>query len=157
MAAIIKDMTEDQSETEAPAATQAEIDEYWELRNKYAPDTALSMLVSTIDRLSDAGVGITVTVGGTQISGRLTARRKWLEEYRAVLGEDLAFIPAIYDALWDVDDERSETEETPKFSAFLHLAQATTILPGGGRLGGENFYWRGRLTEIQGWSVGEFS
>lgn len=141
-------------------------------------DPVLASLVSVINTLAGEGnaVAVTLTVPGGMVSGLLVPAWEWFEEQQhareAETGGD-SF--AVFFSMpaeqfkearerhraeveqWTADGRPDEPadgdadadDEAPR---FIHLRDARTPLPGGGW--SPPTHWRGRLSEVTGWSWG---
>jgi hypothetical protein len=118
-------------------------------------------------------ISITLLMGGMLVSGRLTSGRKYCqgvaEEIRSFvspdsearldnLGEAMAQLldnaaQSVYPEV-DMETEPSDDELIP---AYVHLRDSRFFHPGGPGLPVERgIWWRGRLTEVDGFFVGQF-
>lgn len=120
-----------------------------------APD----LMLETFVKLADSGVevALTLSVSGVVITGTLVGRRRWLSLFRQATeraGEMGALIGGHIEGAW-VKAMEDEDDTLPY--GFLHLRDAR-YLQGSGQFnlvpqdGG--LLWRGRLSEISGWSLG---
>lgn len=126
-------------------------DEYKATRQALTPDGWLSVMV---DQCENTGIemGVTLTVGGAIISGVLIGRTKWTEEL-AEFGEGNFFAKAIRDANEELTKPGGEDDDEPAFESFIHLREARFWSPRG-PITKQGSLWRGRLSEVQGWSLG---
>jgi hypothetical protein len=134
-------------------------------------DAILSLLVKSLTQMPDdkieEGPGVTLTVGGLVISGRLVPDWRWFEEQRpnpesddSVMGYFATELKKMHDRRRELferdaesltDEEREIAVVEPK---HIHLKDAqifsgdTLVTPA------EGTYWRGRLSEVSGWSYG---
>lgn len=145
-------------------------------------DLLLAVLVQAFNSSTDpeSAASITLTVGGLVVSGELVPAWVWLRELRGLLSDGngsaaggLADVFAMFaddalgdvliqdatsgleGALVDVDDDGDGLPPTPSLPTTLHLARAQILgahhhqeLPGG--------LWRGRLSQVSGWTLGRF-
>lgn len=130
-------------------------------QNETADDVYLGTLVDFLDKPQVKGSSLTVTllIGGTPVCGELIGRDQWQEELQALLksvggsGEDLGL-------LFKAVEERNRPNLEGPLSDFVHLRKALVITNYRGTLQGdvpqgiEHALWRGRLSEVQGWSLG---
>lgn len=141
---------------ETPQETPAQIDpdEYWEERDRAQPDQLLAVIVETAND-GDATFGITLTVRGAHISGIVTDRHAWLDAIQERFGDAVNWTEG-FRKMWRDHEERTAhlTESmTPPFERFIHLVNARFL--SGERIMPENGgFWRGRLSEIDGWALG---
>lgn len=121
--------------------------------------------LQALSNFAEVGIkfGITLTVGGTAITGQIIAGRTFAklmadQIHSATSGLESegigAHIASIYEAIQSslAVPEPRPSDWAPPPSDFVHLEDAT-IFHGGDetRLG----LWRGRLSEVQGYSFGE--
>ncbi|WP_433889664.1 hypothetical protein [Streptomyces sp. CA-111067] len=148
-------------------------------------DQVLTNLVSIINRSQgeDDGPGLVLTVGGLTVSGNIIPNWLWFAGIRRQIAEatgnksldlDEASGMELFFKLWeDVFLEGKAEEETalaavedlaPRFqeavrdkdqTAFIHLRDARVFQPGQSGIPGNGFYWRGRISEVSGWSFGK--
>lgn len=130
-----------------------------------------SMLEFLVKLASTAGLStpVTLTVGGTLVSGRIAGGEEYFKEVakrvRAGQGqaETLEVTAGIYDAYAEKyaewyplrsegadSDEEDESDETP--ISFIHLLDAHIFAQGAAPI--ELGQWRGLLSSIDGWTVG---
>lgn len=134
-----------------------EMTDYLARRRRAQPDMVLAALVQVAE---DSGleVGVTLTVSGAVVSGTLVGRREWAN--RAIVKYDqLQDVLGPFKAGWDeqalADAERTGDEDMPPYHTVIHLTEARhfigdRLIPDGGA------FWRGRLSEVSGWSFGVF-
>lgn len=135
----------------------------------YSTDSKDWFLQSIIETAIAAGVeiGMTVTVGGTTVSGILINGKKYFEELgdllegssraegdmQSVLGSAWRKFTAIYEKPEDSDDSWQ-----PSPAAYIHLKNAFFHAPGQSRMpSNTGVLWRGKLSAIDGFSIGNFS
>lgn len=120
---------------------------------------------------SGAEIGITLTVGGAVISGMLIAGRTYFKELadmiRGVADEEeeanpmLEAIAESWDKLSEIYDkpEGATAEWDPGPFGYIHLRNARVYAPGGGVLPSSpsGVLWRGRLTQISGFAIGQLA
>jgi hypothetical protein len=133
-------------------------EKYLAAREAAQPDPVLGVLANYA-LLDDGVLGITLTVGGTLITGRMVGRGAWVKDLREHFGDNVAFMDGFADG-WREQDEQwaaedDEDQAEPPYSTFIHLVDARVVtsagfMPNGGR----GAFWRGRLSEVQGWSLG---
>jgi hypothetical protein len=145
-------------------AESEELGDSEELQNVAAPkDVLLCQLVYLANRI-DLQVGITLQVDGLLVSGRLVGMRNYLEGVTETLrsaGAD-ALIP-IFDSIREAAFSESPDLNTPPTDNdlspnFIHLADAQFFHPGGSPIpGNQTVFWRGRIGEVGGFSIGSLS
>lgn len=123
------------------------------------------LLESTIQYLVNQGaeLTITLTVGGAYVTGTLTSGKRYFEELgKAVatasqdpddmaewLGETWKGYASLYEKPDDAPDEWQ-----PHPVAYVHLRNARYIAPGGAQMPDIPILWRGKLSSIDGFSLG---
>lgn len=141
------------SETNETEFTDNDIAEYEERRERLHPDDFLGALVNIANDDPKVALGITLTVGGTVICGTLKGRRPWVAEMVDAYGEPASFATQ-FGNLWAKQDAEEDVPEMPTYAAFIHLVDAH-ILSGPSPIpSGAGLFWRGRLSEVSGWSLG---
>lgn len=133
-----------------------------------AIDPNLSLLVQIVDA-TDIEVAITLSVSGGVISGLLVSMPSWLKKQTDLLRESELLAPLVELVERFKKDESTirigrEIEsaspdvfaDEPTLPRFIHLShacyiQGVQIFPAS-----RDLHWRGRLTEISGWSFGSF-
>jgi hypothetical protein len=125
-----------------------------------APDATLQFLVNLLNRTGEsggrAGMSITFASHGYLVSGVLISRREWFElqnaAFRSTMGEVGEALADAFDrALGEpnADDDTDSSEIT-----YIHLKETEFYLGGEDRpIGGA--LWRGRLSEIGGFTLGQ--
>lgn len=126
-------------------------------------------LQSTIETVIAKGVeiGVTLTVGGAIVSGTLIKGRTYFEELGAtltaasqaegdmqsVLGEAWKGYTAIYDKPAGAGDDWQAPAAT-----YIHLRDTRFFSPGNAPLPtNQGVLWRGKLSSIDGFSIGSLS
>ncbi len=159
--------------TDEVGATQDKPDEAEIVRNAKAAifpfDPSLESLVMYINLLDTTEVGITLHVRGTVISGLLISPRSF---YRLLVGrlEKIAeggeeptksgamgfadFFRMSLEAQERLRNEYRTNDTLPPRPHHIHLREASVFVGSGEPL--VHPTWRGRLTEVDGWSFGNF-
>lgn len=122
------------------------------------PDPAIAMLAKVANR--GIGMSVTLLVQGLVISGVTTSGRTYFERVKE---EFNGLVPqgaeGSMDPIWDgmaerypAEGEEPTEEQRNQTTAFIHLVDARTS-PEGLRFS----TWRGRLSDVSGWTIGQFS
>lgn len=110
------------------------------------------------------GIGLSLNVGGLIISGVLCSGKDYFYSFGEQLGDAYRDSPdgaaefaKSYKALGD--DVYSESEENPSPASYIHMKNAQFFSPKGDSIpsNGEGTLWRGKVAEIDGFSLGRFS
>lgn len=130
-------------------------------------DPVLQFLVTFVtDSESEGSLGLTVTVGGTLITGQLVSYRTWFHRLEMLAAEQAMsaaqFVGAIGSWVSDQHAQFKGADDEP-LPSHVHLADArivqgahypldgvVTLIPAAPAL-----MWRSRLDRIDGWSLGE--
>ncbi|MEU6282093.1 hypothetical protein [Streptomyces sp. NPDC047028] len=148
-------------------------------------DHVLTSLVNIINgsQGEEDGPALVLTVGGLTVSGNLVPNWLWFAGMRRQIAEatgnktldlDEASGMELFFKSWEdlIVDARAEEEaalaasenlaaryqdaiQTKGATVFIHLRDARIFQPGQTGLPGNGMYWRGRLSEITGWSFGK--
>jgi hypothetical protein len=132
------------------------------------PDDVLRLLVGIVNASKDEGfdwgMGVTLHVSGTIVSGELVSYGTFWEEFRAFVkgdGSDAVremFADTFTDGILGagaapaVDDDEAAAPSAP---TYIHLRRAAIWGPGGESALAKTL-WRGRLSHVSAWSVGTF-
>lgn len=139
-------------------------------------DWFLRFLVRLVN-LSDTSLSITLTVGGTLVSGELvggrtyfmgvkrsflSAMRKGMTPDESVANETLQMFDDYFDSVISIypesfEDREEEHEEAEREVVFLHMTNVRFFQPGGEPIPtppGEGVSWRGRISRVDGFSLG---
>lgn len=153
-------MEEELEDWEGSEATQGAV----------APDWLLQVLVAMVDR-AQMPIPVTLTVAGCLVSGQLASARQYHEGFlNRLTGEILVSLPRrererIREDLeaqikaWEYgeeeeEEEEEESEEVPE-PTFIHLQNAGFLTTAGAPVtGGEGVWWRGRLSQVDGFVLG---
>ena len=145
---------------------------------------AVGRAIHALPEPPDGGPGSVLTLGGLVISGTIIPDWQWFDEVehaaRAAFvvhvggsiddehgGWARLFKGAAESAARDHAERRAAREVTEGLpdryqrlvaqqdrTAFIHLTEARVVAPGVSPLPGAGMHWRGRLSEISGWSFG---
>ncbi|WP_433704437.1 gas vesicle accessory protein GvpU [Paraburkholderia sacchari] len=146
-------MAEEQQQQEIeqpnePMMKEPELDWYLQSLVNMANTTGLSM-------------GITIVLGGTVVSGTLIGGKTYFDTFAQ------NFVDAWPDLAQESRDPLRETLAKPgehygngydeAGTSFIHLKDATIRTPSGYMPTSTGLLWRGRLSEVSGFSLGSFS
>lgn len=121
-------------------------------------DWLLQWVVDFVSR-TDLEIGITLTIGGNLVSGRLISHKKYFE----VLSEDLskAFeavgsepAKAIKDLFASFVPAEHAGEEEPS-PQYLHLRESRVFTSSGGPISSVGALWRGKISSVDGIIFGQ--
>ncbi len=152
------------------SAMAPEADAVREIRSKIFPfDPTLESLVALINLIDGPSIGVTLHIKGSIVSGMLISSRLFFKMLVTDIGEsaeraegndaDLArsfadfFRPSL-ESTTEALAEYDSSKKLPPRPHHIHLRHAQTLMAGT-----EPFtqsVWRGRLTAIDGWSIGNF-
>lgn len=155
----------EQPKAASSAKTDAEI--VREERDLTLPfDPELARLVSLINLVDSVEIGLTLHVDGSIVSGMLVSNAQFYrllikqfdaddlsEHSNPDIGQSFArfFRPSLENAEKFVEEHQASDHPAP-LPRHIHLRYAQTLFPNQ-----EPFtqkVWRGRLTEVDGWSIG---
>ncbi|MFI6334031.1 hypothetical protein [Streptomyces sp. NPDC050535] len=121
------------------------------------PDLQLQMLVRLVGEDPQAALPLTLVVGGAFLSGHLISHEAWTAEWaRSLHGVDdpgaelLARFPEQVDEVVAAKQDHPVPRRLPQ---WIHLRDATGFAGTGGNV--LMPLWRGRLTDVSGWSLGK--
>ena len=124
-------------------------------------DVYLDALLSFLDQdeAKETSVTVTLLVGGTLVCGELIGHDRWQDELQAMLdgiGGSVELLGKLFKAV----DESGEPQPDGVPLYFVHLRNVLIITNYRGTLQGdvpqgiEHPLWRGRLSDVQGWTLG---
>lgn len=147
-----------------------------------AADTILTLLVKAANASVEPirnGIGVTLTVGGSLVSGQIIPHWQWFEENeKTIRSQDPADLPEENSfgylfgyvrsgVLSRRDDQQKINEMIEKLpesvreyitvddrTDHIHLANTRFFQAGFGGIPANGMLWRGRLREVSGWSLG---
>ncbi|WP_043666182.1 hypothetical protein [Streptomyces xylophagus] len=121
------------------------------------PDLQLQMLVRLIGQDATAALPVTLTVGGSFLHGDLISHEAWTTEWAHTLhGVDGPGAQLLERFPQQVDEavEDKQGRHTPqRLPQWIHLRDAIGVAGAGGSV--VMPLWRGRLTDVSGWSLGK--
>lgn len=125
------------------------------------PDWLLRMLVRLIERHDENSMGVTLNVAGAAITGTLVSRSRWLKELAKEGGTLATLVEGVQEALAAFEkpeqdqSEQDDDSDSGTVYNYLHLLDAHIISGGQATIPtGDGMHWRGRLSEVAGFSVG---
>jgi hypothetical protein len=131
------------------------------------PDYALQALVGIANNAS-VEVGIRLTLPGQIVSGTLISvvqhfellAKNLLDGLESDAGNAARYLGGSYAALAEdfrdqIEAERSQADSPPVSPGYIHLKDAWLYSAGSSPL--EIGLWRGRLSQIVGWSLGNYT
>ena len=120
------------------------------------PDRQLQMLVRLMGEDAQAALPITLTVGGAFLHGDLISHEAWTTDWaRGLHGMDGPGAQLLERFPQQVDEAVVDKQGGPgprRLPQWIHLRDATGVAAGGGSA--VMPLWRGRLTDVSGWSLG---
>lgn len=138
--------------------TNTDQTEFQKMRKSYikeraatTPDTLLSAFANVVQNADDEdlGIGVTLTVGGSIVSGEAISRIRWMEEQ---VDAGVSILGPLLDEMI-ANRELPDDERAPGYERHIHLRKAR-YWGSSGPLTNNDMYWRGRLAEVDGWSLG---
>lgn len=123
-------------------------------------DWSLQDLVGYVNSNSGISIGVTLTVGGTLISGHLISGNSYFEQVADLLAgspaNDVTQEMVNYHSKLSTekyDPSKFASDEDRDSIVFIHLKDAkhifgTNVLPSNGAL------WRGKLSDVSGYTIG---
>jgi hypothetical protein len=134
------------------------------------PDDVLAMYVETVNQAQNRvanGSAVTLTVRGVVIAGELIPNWQWFDEVAQLSGGQDSNYFELARALKEharvasqaVEAQAAGAELTDEQrtalrirTAYIHLKNARLLSPT--RAAQRSHYWRGRLSDVSGWSIG---
>ncbi|CAN7774730.1 gas vesicle accessory protein GvpU [Paraburkholderia hospita] len=112
----------------------------------------------TMANTQDVEMGITLVLGGTVITGQLISGKTYFESFGALFASawnsDEDGKKAIQEAMSKPAEMYGPDKSDAAGPSFIHLKNATVRTPSGA-LTNQGVLWRGRLTEVSGFMLGE--
>lgn len=135
------------------------------IRTLADPDWFLASLISVVNQ-SGSKLGVTLTIGGSVVSGNLCSGKAYFDAVGVTLGKAWGDNPgensvqesiASYGGIYSPPSDGSDKKAPPP--TFIHLENAQVWAPGIATPIPSNggVWWRGRLSEVAGWSLGVLS
>ncbi len=120
------------------------------------PDLQLQMLVRLIGQDAQAALPVTLLVGGAFLYGDLISHEAWTTDWaHSLQGMDGPGAQLLERFPQQVDEAVADKQgRTPqRLPQWIHLRDATGVAGGSGSA--VMPLWRGRLTDVSGWSLGK--
>lgn len=113
----------------------------------------------------DIEIGVTLTVGGFLLSGTIVGGKRYFDEHLAGSGfsdevqENVREnMRKFFRSFGQIYDPLPEGEEARRPPTFIHLRDARFFHHAGKPIpGNQAIWWRGRISEVQGFSLGNLS
>lgn len=133
-------------------------------------DHFLQFLIGVLNKDSSAAIGVTLTVGGSQISGDLIGGAAYFEEFSSAfakafgrgdeaatagLKQSMNKFGDVYRSNGSEADAESDADSPPP--VYVHMRNAQQFAPGGLPIPGNGCLWRGKLNAVDGFSLGKLS
>ena len=121
------------------------------------PDLQLQLLVRLLAQDAQAALPITLTVGGAFLHGDLISHEAWTTGWahslHGVDGPGAKLLERFPEQVDEVVEEKQGRSAPQRLPQWIHLRDATGVAAGGGSA--VMPLWRGRLTDVSGWSLGK--
>jgi hypothetical protein len=157
----LTDSSESLKET-VDASPDAKIESKSSLPENDALDHVLQTLVDLTNR-SDLELGITLTVGGFSISGMLVSGKTFFDGLAAEMSASIdepsskKAVHEYFSNFGGAYNFSDDDHDTP-LPIFIHLRDARHFHNSGGPMpGNRGVYWRGRISQVSGFSMGNLS
>ncbi|WP_235882196.1 hypothetical protein [Streptomyces apricus] len=122
-----------------------------------APDLQLQMLVRLVGQDPQAALPITLVVGGGLLYGDLISHKAWTTDWahslRGVDGPGAQLLERFPEQVDQAVAEKQGRPAPQRLPQWIHLRGATAVFGSGGPV--VMPLWRGRLTDVSGWSLGK--
>lgn len=125
-------------------------------------DWFLQDLVNLANK-TDTSIGITLTVGGALVSGKLASGKEYFEEFgkrfargfRNSSPEDIASIEESYARYGEIYRDTTESDKPAAIPSYIHLKDVHIYFGPNIPIPSEDGnWWRGRISEVQGFVLG---
>ena len=120
----------------------------------------LQVLVHGANETDDGGVGsgvhLTLTVGGTLVSGELISAASWfsIQELEAAERGSLDFGSALGQMASMMKETRTDEDGEQLMPNHIHLINACVLHDSQPIPTSRDLRWRGRLDKVDGWNLG---
>jgi hypothetical protein len=126
-------------------------------------DMVLQDLVGIVNRFPPSSFGVTFVAGGTVITGDLISAQEYFERYGQMWRQVLNSAPDVakkigddWTALGARHTEQATGNPTGPYN-FAHLRNARVLMASGLYPTSTGLLWRGRISQITGFSIGVLS
>jgi hypothetical protein len=124
-------------------------------------DFFLQLLTDIVNK-SDSEIGVTLSVGGNLISGLLVSRSKYFEAFGTEFASAFHELPDVaanlyssFSQLGDTYTQSSNPDQPPPPVIYIHLKNAKHFYGNAAPIpSNRGVWWRGRLSSIDGFSLG---
>ena len=121
------------------------------------PDLQLQMLVRLVGQDAHAALPITLVVGGAFLHGDLISHEAWTTDWarglRDIEGPGAQLLERFPQQVDQAVVDKQGRRAPQRLPQWIHLRDATGVTGGGGSA--VMPLWRGRLTDVSGWSLGK--
>jgi hypothetical protein len=129
----------------------------------WALEGLMTLVLGRADDRNSANLGLTLQVSGQVVAGSLVTPDAWAENvrqlFRSATGEGALWMDEAFGAFWEEVYGKTRVERQSAegdgpalpFRTFIHMSEAVI------HTGPHRQYvgpWRGRLSEVSGWSIG---
>lgn len=112
------------------------------------PDAALEILIAALNQNPQLAVDLTLTVGGSLVSGTAVGATVFWQTLADQDGQDRSGLREYFVDNAQASDRRAREPD----AMFVHLLDSAHWLGAHDPVPASQ--WRGRLSDVQGWSVG---
>lgn len=120
------------------------------------PDVQLQMLVRLVGQDAEAALPITLVIGGGFLHGDLISHASWRADWartlRGIDGPGAQVLEQFPEQVDEAVADRHGYQGPRRLPQWIHLRDATGIAGTSGTV--VLPLWRGRLTDVSGWSLG---
>ncbi|GMM94837.1 hypothetical protein [Microbacterium sp. MTN4-26] len=127
----------------------------------YGLEDVLDHTLGAGDEAEDAEISLTIVLQGVLVSGRAITRRAWVDGMTAIGGDKEGSVANALKKLWSSEIDagkkmraRREAAELPQYARRHVYMKDTQILPAGGSSIVNAGFFRARISEIGGWTLG---
>ncbi|MFS8197950.1 hypothetical protein ACLVWQ_04605 [Streptomyces sp. CWNU-52B] len=121
------------------------------------PDLQLQMLVRLVGQDPHAALPVTFVIGGGLLYGDLISHKAWTTDWarslRGVDGAGAQLLERFPEQVDEVVSDKQGRQAPQRLPQWIHLRDATSVVGPGDPV--VMPLWRGRLTDVSGWSLGK--